>query len=192
MLFIHIDPTGMNVDGKVADLTLTYRVPGSGDIKSQTVTLAYPNDPEATPDVPYLSQPEMAPRYAMYNMFLGLRDAVQDSNYNCASVTLRTLNTAAAAWNTTHENADIAADLMLVAEYQTNLVAYGASSDTTLDASSCQSYGYDGDDGDGSNDNWGNGDVKQPVGCYSASRGGTQWSFALIGLVALWNRRRRR
>ncbi|HEY0250912.1 MAG TPA: VWA domain-containing protein, partial [Kofleriaceae bacterium] len=30
MLFIHIDPTGFNPDGKVADLVLTYHVPGSG------------------------------------------------------------------------------------------------------------------------------------------------------------------
>src|SRR5262249_38208866 len=39
MLFIHIDPTGNNPDGKVADLTLTYHLPGSAQIIAQSVTL---------------------------------------------------------------------------------------------------------------------------------------------------------
>ncbi|HEX7699806.1 MAG TPA: VWA domain-containing protein [Kofleriaceae bacterium] len=194
MLFIHIDPTGFNPDGKVADLTLSYRLPGSADVKTQTITLSYSNDPEQTPDDPYLSQPEMAPRYAMYNMFLGFRTAVQNPNYNCASVALRSLQTSAKAWNTTHENADIAADLTLVDEYLANLQTHGASTDTTLDATTCATYGnYGGGSGsDGYGDGgWGGGD-EQPVGCYSASRGNTRWSFVLIGLAALWNKRRRR
>ena len=192
MLFIHIDPTGLNNDGKVADLTLTYRLPGSAEVKSQTVTLSYTNDPNETPDDPYLSQPEMAPRFAMYNMFLGFREAVQNPNYNCAGVALRAMQTSAKAWNATRENADIAADLTLVSEYLRNLVANGASSDTTLDASSCAyaGGGY-GSGGYGEGDGWGNGD-EQPVGCYSASHGNTRWSFALIAIAALWNRRRRR
>src|SRR3569623_1125277 len=52
MLFIHIDPTGFNPDGKVADLTLTYRVPGDATLKSQTVTRQYTNAPTETPEVP--------------------------------------------------------------------------------------------------------------------------------------------
>ena len=91
----------------------------------------------------------------------------------------------------THENADIAADLTLVDKYLTNLVNFGASSDTTLTASTCNNYGgnYGGDD------SWGGdyyGNDYQAGGCYSASRGGTTGTFALIGLAALWNKRRRR
>jgi len=193
MLFIHIDPTGVNPDGKVADLTLTYRVPGAADVKSQTITLQYANDPNETPDVPYLSQPEMAPRFAMYNAFLGFRAAVQDTNYNCAAVTLRALKASATAWNTTHENADIAADLTLVDEYLANLATYGASQDTTLTASTCQNYGGGGDgDGYGSDDPPPGHDNFPNQGCYSASRG-TSGGFALIGLtLAITIRRRRR
>ncbi|MEO8846337.1 MAG: VWA domain-containing protein [Kofleriaceae bacterium] len=192
MLFIHIDPTGNNPDGKVADLTLSYRLPGSADVKTQTVSLTYANDPEQTPDDPYLSQPEMAARYAMYNMFLGFRAAVQDPNYNCATVALRSLQTSAKAWNATHENADIAADLTMLTEYLANLQAYGASTDTTLDATTCSNYGYGGYGSDGGYGDGGWGGDEQPVGCYSASRGNTRWSFALIALAALWNKRRRK
>ncbi len=192
MLFIHIDPTGNNPDGKVSDLTLTYREPGSGDIKSQTVTLAYANDPQETPADPYLSAPEMAARYAMYNMFLGFRAAVQDPNYNCAAVTLRATRAAATAWNATHENPDIAADLTLLDEYLANLVAYGASTDTSLDATTCQNAGYPGD-GYGSGDGGGYNDYPQHdyEGCESASRG-THGGFALIALAGLAITRRRR
>lgn len=192
MLFIHIDPTGNNPDGKVADLVLTYHVPGSGEVKSQTVTLQYTNDPSQTPDDPYLSQPEMAARYAMYNMYLGFRTASQQAttSYSCSLVTLRALQAAATAWNTTHENLDIAADLKLVGEYMTNLAAYGASTDPSLDQNTCAYGGGYGGGGDGG---WGYGDDTASYGgCYSASRGGTKATFALIGIAALWNLRRRR
>ncbi|MFT3696950.1 MAG: VWA domain-containing protein [Kofleriaceae bacterium] len=198
MLFIHIDPTGMNTDGKVADFVLTYHVPGSTEIKSQNVTLQYTNDPNETPDDPYLSAPEMAARYAMYNMYLGFRQANQQAasySYNCAMVTLRAVQAAATAWNATHENQDIASDLTLVGEYMQNLVNHGASSDETLTADSCYyggygSGGYGGDAGDWGEGNYGN--DQEYGGCYSASRGGTKATFALIGIAALWNIRRRR
>jgi Ca-activated chloride channel family protein len=192
MLFIHIDPTGVNPDGKVADLTLTYRVPGSAEVKSQTVKLQYANDPNETPEVPYLSQPEMAPRFAMYNAFLGFRAAVEDYNYNCAAVTLRALQAAATAWNTTHENPDIAADLTLMTKYLANLQVYGATVDGSLTSSTCQNYGGGGyGDGYGSDD-YGDGynNDAYPQGCYSASRG-TSGGFALIGLAAFAAVRRR-
>ncbi|HEY6037637.1 MAG TPA: VWA domain-containing protein [Kofleriaceae bacterium] len=191
MLFIHIDPTGFNPDGKVADLTRTYRVPGDATLESQTVTLQYANDPNETPEVPYLSQPEMAPRFAMYNAFLGFRAAVQDTNYNCAAVTLRALQAAMTAWNATHENPDIAADLTLVTEYLANLQAYGASQDTTLTPTTCQNYGGGYGDGYGSDDPGGDYNSNYPnQGCYSASRG-TSGGFALIGLAAFAAVRRR-
>ena len=115
MLFIHIDPTGVNPDGKVADLTLTYRVPGSADVKiADHHAAATRTIRTRRPTMPYLSQPEMAPRFAMYNMFLGFRTAVQNPNYNCARSRCARCRPSATAWNTTHENADIAADLTLV------------------------------------------------------------------------------
>jgi MYXO-CTERM domain-containing protein len=115
---------------------------------------------------------------------------VQDTNYNCAAVTLRALQAAMTAWNATHENPDIAADLTLVGEYLANLQTYGASDDTTLTPTTCQQYGGYGD-GYGS-DGYGDYNSNYPnQGCYSASRG-TSGGFALIGLAAFAVIRRRR
>ncbi|HEY3805371.1 MAG TPA: VWA domain-containing protein [Kofleriaceae bacterium] len=153
MLFIALTPTGMNPpDGKVADLTLTYHTPGSTTPITQTVTLAYPNDPTETPDPPYLSAPEMAPRFAMYNMFLGLRAATQlSATPTCAVVALEATQTAATAWNATQEDPDITADLTLVSEFITNLAAVGADTTGEYTSTTCsQQTGYNGgDDGVG-------------------------------------------
>jgi Ca-activated chloride channel homolog len=150
MLFIALTPTGMNPpDGKVADLTLTYTPGGSNAPIAQAVTLAYPNDPTETPDPPYLSAPEMAPRFAMYNMFLGLRAATQlEATPTCAAVALEATRAAATAWNQAQENPDIAADLTLVGEFLTNLAAVGADTTGSFTASTCANAGYNGGDGD--------------------------------------------
>ena len=97
----------------------------------------------------------------------------------------------ATAWNATHENPDIAADLTLMTEYLANLQAYGASQDTTLTATTCQNDGGYGD-GYGSDDYGGDYNSNYPnQGCYSASRG-TSGGFALIGLAAFAAVRKRR
>ncbi len=192
MLFIHIDPTANNTDGTVADLTLSYREPSSGTIKTQNVHLTYALDPTQTPDEVYLSAPEMAPRFAMYNMFLGFRAAVTETNYNCAVVSLRALKAAATAWNVTHENPDIVADLKLVDEYIVNLGAHGASLADGLDATSCRNTGY----GAGADGGWGGYGSGYPSGgdeidgC-AASRG-TAGGFVLVLMIGGVLRRARR
>ena len=192
MLFIHIDPTANNSDGTVADLTLSYREPGSGTVKSQQVHLTYALDPTQTPDEVYLSQPEMAPRFAMYNMYLGFRAAVTETNYNCAVVSLRALKAAATAWNVTHENPDIAADEKLVDEYIANLGVYGAALDVAMDATSCRSYGgYAGGLGDGLGDDIQRGGCDDKAGCASAPRGGTGSIVLALMLGAVLRRTRR-
>src|SRR5215831_10210446 len=108
MIFIHLTPIAGNT-GRVADVTLSYRTPGSTERISQTVTLDYASDPEATPAAPYLSVPEMAERYAMYNMFLGLRAATQTTDPSCAMAALDATSAAASDWNRSHEDPDLAA-----------------------------------------------------------------------------------
>ena len=188
MLFIQLQPTGTNPDGKVADLSLSYRAPGSTTVITQTVTLAYPNDPTETPDPPYLSAPEMAPRFAMYNMFLGLRAATLDTNPNCAAADLAATRAAATAWNQTQENPDIAADLTLVDLYRANLAAVGADIDGRYDQTTCQTAGLGntGDDPAGEVDDP---DCAAPLGC---TVGRTPVALAPIALVALAAIRRRR
>jgi len=194
MLFIALTPTGMNpADGKVADLTLTYHTPGSTTPVTQTVTLAYPNDPTETPDPPYLSAPEMAPRFAMYNMFLGLRAATQlESTPTCAAVALEATKAAATAWNQTQENPDIASDLTLVQEFITNLGAVGA--DTTGEYTSSTCYGAGENYGDDPAGGYPVDPEPTPTYGFLCSAGGKPLAFAPIALAfaAVLLRRRRR
>jgi MYXO-CTERM domain-containing protein len=182
MIFIHLDPTGHNTDGKVVDLTLTYHLPGSTEQITQTVTLAYPNDPSETPAETYLSAPEMAERYAMYNMFLGFRTATQSQDYNCAVVALDATRTNAEAWNATHEDPDITADLALLDKFVANLDANSATADATTTFDSCTMTNPYGDTAHG----------KQAYDfvCSSGGRPSGWIVVALAGLLAVRRRRR--
>ncbi|HEY5922489.1 MAG TPA: VWA domain-containing protein [Kofleriaceae bacterium] len=182
MLFVHLTPTGNNVDGKVADLELSYRLPGSSQIVTQKITLAYPNDPAETPTETYLSAPEMAERYAMYNMFLGLRFATKSTDYNCATTALQATKSNAATWNLTHEDPDITADIALIDMYIANLRTHGAAGESTL--TTCGADNPYGDDEDYYGEH----------GHHHAhcSAGGNPRSLVVIALAGLLTLRRRR
>jgi len=142
MLFIHLAPLE-GLPGKVADLTLSYRVPGSLDRISQTVALDYGRDPRTTPDTPYLSVPEMAERFAMYNTYLGLRAATRATDLGCARAVLRATRAGALAWNQHHEDPDIAADVALIDQYLANLAERGGAVERPL--ASCPTAAGPGD-----------------------------------------------
>lgn len=149
MLFIHLTPTGNNVDGKVADLKLTYRLPGSAETITDTITLAYPHDPSEPLTDTYLSVPEMAKRYAMYNVFLGLRFATQAYEASCATAALRETRAGAEAWNATREDPDIAADIQLIDMYLGNLAEQSTFYASVAECGGEYPYGeggYAGDD----------------------------------------------
>jgi Ca-activated chloride channel family protein len=183
MLFIHLTPTGHNEDGKVADLELSYRLPGSSQIITQQITLAYPHDPAETPSETYLSAPEMAERYAMYNVFLGLRFATQAYDLQCASAALQATRAAAATWNTTHEDPDITADLALIDMYLANLRAQGASEGD----SSLATCGADNPYGEG----FGEGGPDHQYACSAGGNPRGVLVIALAGAAALRRRKRR-
>lgn len=186
MIFIHLMPIAGNT-GRVADVTLSYRTPGSAERISQSVTLDYAADPEVTPEQPYLSAPEMTERYAMYNMFLGLRAATLSTDPGCAMAVLDATRAGATAWNRSHEDPDLAADLMLVDEYRANLTSYvGAGGPRAV--GSCPTAGSPyppgfPDEPRGS-------DVRR----YACSSGGASGGLpvALVALAACLRRRRRR
>jgi len=180
MLFVHLTPTGNNIDGKVADIKLTYRLPGSSEVLTQDVTLAYPNDPSETPEQPYLSAPEMSERYAMYNMFLGLRFATRSYSPSCAAAALGATRANAVAWQASHEDPDIAADITLIDRYLENL---GATGEQALDQ--C------GADDPYTNDGYyyGGGYGDDMVAC---SAGGNPRGLLPIAVAALLGLRRRR
>ncbi|HEX2685146.1 MAG TPA: VWA domain-containing protein [Kofleriaceae bacterium] len=137
MIFIHLTPIAGNT-GRVADVTLSFRTPGSQERVSQTVSLDYAKDPGETPEQPYLSTPEMAERFAMYNTFLGIRAATQSYDPDCAMAVLNATRAGATAWNLSHEDPDIAADVMVIDQYLANLRAHGgAAADSERPVSTC-------------------------------------------------------
>ena len=116
--------------GQVARIRLSYRLPGSDELMSQVVTVNNPADPGVPPDEDiYVSHQAMAKHYAMYNIFLGLREATRtaDYDYSCAMAQLNELDQRITEWNTEFEDPDIAADQILVQKFMGNLEAQGVS-----------------------------------------------------------------
>lgn len=149
MVFIRLEPH-TNRAGKIADLELSYRLPGSTERVTQTITLDYDRDPQEHLDEPNLSYPQMAERYAMYNMFLGLHLATQyaETDYHCAAATLTALRTNASTWAEKYtSDPDIAADLELVDMFLGNLDDRGALRSTELATCPSADNPYPPDDG---------------------------------------------
>ena len=178
MIFIHVTPNGHD-GANVGAFDLSYHLPGSTEILTQHVALDY--TPDGT-DKLYLSSPEMAERYAMYNMFLGFRFATQQVDQPCAAAGLHATKTAATTWNAEHADPDIAADLVLLDSYLKNLGA--ADTGSTLATCSMATNPY----GDGTNGNsYGYGD-----NAYACSAGGARGGLPIgLALLALLRRRRR-
>ncbi len=188
MIFIHLEPTA-DADTKIADLRLSYRVPGTTETITQNVALDYAADPLETPDDPYLSGAEMAERFAMYNLFLGFRAATNTYDGSCAAAALLATRANAAAWAERHADPDIDADLVLLDQFVTNLRNHGATSEREL--ATCPSaddpYGDPGYGEDYYGDGYGHG-----PGCMSASKGGTGWLLAALATLFVARRRRPR
>jgi MYXO-CTERM domain-containing protein len=178
MIFIQLVPH-TNVAGKIADLTLSYRLPNQTERISQSITLDYMRDPQEILEEPYLSYPEMSERYAMYNMFLGLRFATRSYSPSCAAAALRATRANAVAWQMSHEDPDIAADITLIDQYLENL---GATGEQALDQCGADDpYNNDGYYGGGYGDDM--------AGC---SAGGNSRGLLPIAVAAVLGLRRRR
>lgn len=190
MLFIKVLPTGNNPTNKVADLTLNYHVPGSAQVMTQTITLQYPTNGGETVSAPYLSAPEMAKRYAMYNLFLGLRDATAATQYpSCALAYLTAIRSHAAAWNATREDPDIADDITLIDHFMLNLQNVGAYAGASIDNCAYGGYPYP-EGGDAGYDPYPpqHGVDYEPA----CNAGGKPGWLAVVGLALVVVRRRRR
>jgi Ca-activated chloride channel family protein len=128
-IFIDLEPiAGAIGNGTVATVNLTYRLPGSPDLIEQTVVVANPNAPGEAPEQTYVSVQAMLEHYAAYNMYLGLYRAayLAQFDYNCALATLDALRVSADLFLSGYDDPDIAADLMLVEQFDANLRERGA------------------------------------------------------------------
>ncbi|HET9621568.1 MAG TPA: VWA domain-containing protein [Kofleriaceae bacterium] len=200
MIFIAMTPTTGNT-GRVADITLSYRQPGATARTVQHVALDYASDPNETPEQPYLSSPQMAERYAMYNMFLGLRAATRSYDPSCAIQILQATRSHGSTWNASHEDPDLAADLELVDKYLGNLTAHpvvGTYPDGTAAPSAPPALGTcvaDGtpppDHGQGPEPTPIDPDTHDVVGCSAGgASGGLPVLIAAIAAIPLRRRRR--
>jgi Ca-activated chloride channel homolog len=190
MIFIQLVPH-TSVAGKIADLTLSYRVPNSVERITQTITLDYMRDPMEMLEEPYLSYPEMGERYAMYNMFLGLHLATDyaQNNYHCSAAVLRTLKQTAQTWGEKYAgDDDIAADLVLVDKFIANLRAKGANESTELASCPKADDPYPGNENPNP-DQPGNPPPQHVHGC-AAGGGSSSW-LVILGVALLVVRRRR-
>lgn len=184
MIFLDLVGSGAT-PGRVADLRLSYRLPGSAERITDTLVLDYDRDPRETPDEPYLSRAGMAERFAMYNMYLGLRAATDHaaSSHDCAAAALSATRRSAQAWLAEHEeDQDLAADLVLVDQFLANLVEHGADPDASL--AGCPQLEPGG---------WNDGHGHGPHMHCSSSGAGSGWlAIAAAGLLVVFGRRRRR
>jgi Ca-activated chloride channel family protein len=190
MIFVDLKSVPGATPGRVADLRLSYRLPGSAERITETVSLDYTFDPDETPADPHLSYAAMAERYAMYNMYLGFRAATDHAefDYDCAAAALTATKRSGAAWLAAHEaDQDLAADLMLATQFLANLAERGANAERGL--AGCPQLDPDG---------WPEGDVDGHYhGGFMCSSGGgagagAGWLMVAVAGLFVVRRRRRR
>lgn len=187
-IFIDLTPVaGAIDDGSVGAVSLEYTLPGTTETVSQTVDVSNPNAPGEAPDDTYVSADAMMQHYAMYNLFLGLREATRlaASNYDCSLSALAATRDSATRYNTVFNDPDVAADIALIDQFSANLRARGAVP-TTLSQAQCEAL----DPGDGTNQGYDGAQL-------ACSAGGSSSSGALTvvlvgGAISLAGRRRRR
>jgi Ca-activated chloride channel family protein len=185
MIFIDLEPLA-NQAGAVAELTLSYRMPDSPERFTQRVTLSYDSNPQELLEQPHLSFTEMAERYAMYNVFLGLQRATAYAvdNYECAAAALRATRDNTRSWNSTHEDPDLAADLVLIDQFLANLQSKGITNERSIEQ--CPGAGEFPDE------DWGNeGHYGRGMAC-SSGGGAGGWAALVLVFGILVRRRRRR
>jgi Ca-activated chloride channel homolog len=167
-LFVALSPRAgaAAAPGTAATIRLRYRSPGQDEIVEQVIAADSPLAPDASPQETWLSHEAMAERYAMFNTYLGLRDATREAShdYHCARAVLETTDRALARWQIEHADPDLEADRRLIALFIGNLIEHGALGQDDLGYPPCEAPGY------------------EYRGC---DAGGTPGSLALVALAAL-------
>jgi MYXO-CTERM domain-containing protein len=205
MIFIGLD-ANTTTAGRVADISLSYRLPDSTERLTHSMTLDYNRDPSETLEDPYLSYPSMHERYAMYNTFLALKLAatLAEDDYGCALAVLTAARTVLAAWVPAHEaDQDLAADLALVDLFIANLRETGTPERTVEQCISGVPSDDDDVGSDDTDDDWGDDygdddyyDDEPRTGMFVCSAGGNPsnplHALVVVGALIAISRRRRR
>lgn len=145
--FVELIPDASQADGDqmVTEITFTYRLRETDEIKEQKVRVEYPGIPGEVPQGGYYSNEAMVKNNAVYNIYKGLLKACRtaETSHNHALWILEELEKTALQWNERYDDDDIADDLVLIQQFQGNLRSLGA---TPLDPVEYPHGYYAGDD----------------------------------------------
>ncbi len=196
-VFMRLDRTAAAAVGQVATVTLRYRLPDTGEQVEQVITVENPNAFGAEVEETWVSHQAMVKNYAVYNLYLGLREASTQAawNYDCAYDALQAVRAVAVAWNVPRNDEDIVADIALIDMFAANLVSAGA--DPELAGEQCATAGgpWDGTPDDGFGDGFGDDGYyyEDQHGCSVGGSDGPGAGFVLLlAALAFTTRRRRR
>jgi len=187
-LFIEMQPIEGLATGEIAEVRMRYRPLDSEEYVEQSILVSHPADPSVSPEDAFYSHEAMAKQHAMYNLYLGLRAAADESQeyYNCALAQLSDLDARAAAWNLELKDEDIEADRELIQAFMANLRQEGAQN--VPEGQSCDDYAYPVDDVVYYNEG--------PFGCSAGGSGSTGAGMFMLLLcsaaLVLASRRRAR
>lgn len=173
-IYLELERSGAPLGDSFGTVTASFRLPGSDEVITQEIVIANPVG-EGLPEGGFVSHIEMLKAYAVYNFFVGFRQACEqaEDNYAAALETIQALRTSAVEWNERVPDADISDDLALLDQFEANLTndpyegGYGEN-------------GY-GDDGYG----------QDPVMCSAGGSGAGSLGFAFLMLLSVMRLRRR-
>jgi Ca-activated chloride channel family protein len=179
---------------RVAEITLSYRLPEATERTVQVVSVANPEAPGVAAELPYYTHEAMAKNHAMYNVFLGLREAARYASYsyNYALWTLVQTRSGAAAWNASRYDEDIEADLALIDEFVANLEERGAYATDPSQPTYTPDYPYQDPCAQGGCDDQEQDEGGLFFGCAATGNadGAPLMGVVLLALGLLWRRRR--
>ncbi len=119
---------------QVAEIHLIFRPVGEEASVEQTVDVRSQYDPDELPDdgqPGWYTDAAMEKAFAVLAIYRGLVSACSAAgwNYHYAAWLLEALEAGTTAWNSDHDDEDIRADLVLIAQFLRNLEAKGADAD---------------------------------------------------------------
>jgi Ca-activated chloride channel homolog len=131
-IIMELTPTGLD-PASVGQLEFRYRVPKTGDLVEQQVAIASPLAPWETPTDGHFQSESTEKGFVMLNIYVGFEMAATRAaigDYGGALTILRPLRDSVRDWVNSHDDADIADDLLYIELFITNLEAQGGTTHT--------------------------------------------------------------
>lgn len=126
-IFIPMIPTQATteVESRVGEIRMKYRRVDTGEVFEQSVNAVSPFPAGIAGEDVFLTHEAMAKSYALYNMYLGLREATRLArcHLDCSGWLLERLREAALHWNAQRNDEDIDADVALTTAFLDNVKA---------------------------------------------------------------------